>query len=246
LVLVTAFAAGRTPGTTKAWVNLRPAETPRQLVIQSGFVVDDGRTRRLEQHARRLGFHDLRSYLQGRCDTGHSVPGLAQELGASEWAITQALATLGIVLPPRPQRLALQRRRHAQERIAARVAALGFVHVRAYLEDRLIEREWLLVEVAAELAADRRTVRRLMQHAGVKRVWRTARQLAAGARGRRVQSVSWQQRRAARLEELGFADLGGYLQRRHVEQGWPVKRMRAELGVGRNWLVAQMARLGLR
>jgi hypothetical protein len=44
------------------------------------------------------------------------------------------LATLGIVLPPRPKRLALQRRRHAGERIAARVAALGFVDVRAYLE----------------------------------------------------------------------------------------------------------------
>jgi len=57
--------------------------------------------------------------------------------------------------------------------------------------------------------------------------------------------VSWQVRRAARLEELGFADLAGYLQRRYVEQGWPIKRMRAELQVGRNWLVAQMARLGL-
>jgi hypothetical protein len=56
-----------------------------------------------------------------------------------------------------------------------------------------------------------------------------------------VQSVSWQARRAARLKELGFADLAGYLQRRYREQGWPVKRMRAELGVGYNWLVAQMA-----
>jgi hypothetical protein len=33
---------------------------------------------------------------------------------------------------------------------------------------------------------------------------------------------------------------------RYVEQGWPIKRMRAELRVGRTWLVAQMARLGLR
>jgi hypothetical protein len=141
--------------------------------------------------------------------------------------------------------LALQRRRYAQERIAVRVAALGFTDVPAYLVDRLIEREWLLVEVAAELAADRRTVRRLMQQTGVRRDRRTARQLAVGERGRRVQSVSWQARRAARLEALGFADLGGYLQRRYLEQGWSIKRMRAELQVGRNWLVAQMARLGL-
>jgi hypothetical protein len=85
-----------------------------------------------------------------------------------------------------------------------------------------------------------------MQQVGVTRRRRTARQLAGGERGRRVQSVSWQERRAARLEELGFADLSGYLQRQYLEQGWSIKRMRAELGVGRNWLVAQMARLGLR
>jgi AraC-like DNA-binding protein len=209
-------------------------------------VVDDGRVRRLERRAGHLGYADLRSFLQARCDSGHSVPRLAQELGVSEWTITQALATLGIVLPPRPQRLAQQRRRYAKERITKRVAALGFADVPVYLEDRLIEQERLLADVAAELAADRRTVRRLMQHAGVKRGRRTARQLAVGVRGRRVQSVSWQQRRAARLEELGFADLAGYLQRRYLEEGWSIKRMRAELQVGRNWLVAEMARLGLR
>jgi hypothetical protein len=91
------------------------------------------------------------------------------------------------------------------------VAELGFPNMRAYLADRLLEREWLLANVAAELSADRRTVRRLMHQAGVKRRRRTARQSASGERGRRVQSVSWQQRRAARLEALGFADLGGYL-----------------------------------
>lgn len=61
-----------------------------------------------------------------------------------------------------------------------------------------------------------------------------------------MQSVSWQARRAARLAELGFGDLAGYLQVRYVEQGWPIKRMRAELRVGRDWLVDHMARLGLR
>jgi hypothetical protein len=112
-------------------------------------VVDDGRVRRLERRASQLGFDNLHRYLQTRCDAGHSVPGLAQELGESEWTITQAITTLGVVLPPRRQRLALQRRRHAEERIAGRVAALGFAEIRAYLADRLIEREWLLVDVAA-------------------------------------------------------------------------------------------------
>jgi hypothetical protein len=151
------------PSTTNAWATPRPAETPRQLVIQGGFLVDDGRTRRPERRVRHLGHPDLRGYLQTRCDIGHSIPGLAQELGESEWTVTKVLTGLGIVLPPRPERLARQRRRHAEERIAARVVELGFAEVRAYLEDRLIGREWLLAEVAAELSADRRTVRRLMQ-----------------------------------------------------------------------------------
>jgi hypothetical protein len=51
-------------------------------------------------------------------------------------------------LAPRPQRLAAQRRRYTEERIAARVAALGFTNVRAYLIDRVVEqggcwRTWL-------------------------------------------------------------------------------------------------------
>lgn len=91
----------------EAWVTAVPAETPRQLVIRGGFVVDDGRIRRLERRASDHGFGNLRSYLQTRCDTGYSVPRLAQELGVSEWTVTQALATMGVVLPPRPQRLAL-------------------------------------------------------------------------------------------------------------------------------------------
>jgi hypothetical protein len=209
-------------------------------------VVDDGRVRRLERRTRQLGFPELHSYLQARCDSGYSVPGLARELGESEWTVTQVLATLGVVLPPRPQRLAQQRRLHAEERIAGRVVELGFAGIGAYLEDRLTGQEWLLVEVAAELGAHRATVRRLMAKAGVVRVQRTARQVAAGGRGRQVQSVGWEARRAARLAELGFGDLAAYLGTRYVVQGWPIKRMRAELQVGRNWLVDQMARLGLR
>ncbi len=234
------------PGTTKAWVTPRPAQTPGQLVIHGGFLVDDGRSRRLQQHARRLGYPDLRSYLQARCDAGYSLPALAEELGESQWTISQALATQRITLPPRPERLSRQRRRFAQERIATLVVDLGFADIRAYLQDRLIRQEWLLADIAAELGAHRATVRRLMQQAGVRRVRRTARQVVAGERGRQVQSVSWQARRAARLEELGFADLGGYLQRRYLEQGWSIKQMRAELQVGRSWLVAEMARLGVR
>jgi hypothetical protein len=65
-------------------------------------------------------------------------------------------------------------------------------------------------------------------------------------RVRSLQAVGWQARRTATLTELGFADLAGYLKARQVEQGWSVKRMHAELRVGRRWLVGELARLGLR
>ena len=61
-----------------------------------------------------------------------------------------------------------------------------------------------------------------------------------------MQQVGWQARLPARLAELGFADLAAYLRARHVEQGWSVKRMRAELRVGRRWLLGELTRLGLR
>ncbi len=107
-------------------------------MIHGGFVVDDGRTRRMERHAQRLGFANLRSYLQAGCDTGVSIPALAAQLGVSDWTVKQALHAQGVVLPARPQRLARQRRRFTTQRIAGRVAELGFADVRTYLADRLV------------------------------------------------------------------------------------------------------------
>jgi hypothetical protein len=193
----------------------------------------------VEECVRALGFGDLRGYLQARCDAGHSIPRIAAELGVGDWQVQAALARLQVRLAPRSQRLAAQRRRHTEERIAASVAALGFADVQAYLRDRVVERSWLLVEVAAELAAHRLTVRRLLDRYGICRVRRTPAERAAADKGRGVQAVGWQARRDGRLAELGFADLAGYLRARRVEQGWSVKRMRAELRVGRTWLVGR-------
>ncbi len=193
-----------------------------------------------------LGFGSLLGYLQVRCDTGYSIPRIASELRVSDWQVQAALSRSRVRLAPRRQRLAAQRRRYTQERIAARVAALGFADVRAYLVDRVVRQGWLLAEVAAELAAHRMTVRRLLDRHGIQRVRRTSAERAAAESGRRVQAVGWQARRAGRLAELGFADLAGYLRARQVAQGWSVKRMRAELRVGRSWLVGELVRLGLR
>jgi hypothetical protein len=206
-------------------------------------VVNGGRDRRLEERACALGFADLSEYLQARCDAGYSIPRIAVELGMCDWQVQAVLARSGVRLAPRSQRLAAQRRRYTQERIAVRVAALGCRDVGAYLADRVVQQGWLLADVAAELAAHRLTVRRLLDHHGIRRGRRTSRQRAAAESGRRVQSLSWRTRRAARLAELGFADLAAYLRARHVAQGWSVKRMRAELGVGHRWLVGELARL---
>jgi hypothetical protein len=193
-----------------------------------------------------LGFDDLRAYLQARCDTGHSIPRIAIELGVSDWQVQTTLSRLGMRLASRPQRLAVQRRRHTEQRIAARVIELGFADAQAYLLDRVVQQGWLLADVATELAAHRLTVRRLLGRHGIRRVRRTPAERAAAEAGRRVQSVGWQARRAARVAELGFEDLAAYLRARQVDQGWSVKRMRAELGVGRRWLMGELVRLGLR
>jgi hypothetical protein len=123
-----------------------------------------------------------------------------------------------------------------EERIAAHVAALGFADVGAYLVDRVVERGWLLAEVAVELGVHRVTVRRLLERHGIRRVRRTAMERAASESGRRVQAVSWQARRAARLAELGSADLAGYLKVRYVEQG-----MVGKADAGRAWGRPQVA-----
>jgi hypothetical protein len=163
-----------------------------------------------------------------------------------DWQVRAALARSQVQLAPCRQRLAAQRRRNTQERITARVAALGFADVHEYLVDRVVQQGWLLAEVAAELTAHRLTVRRLLDRCGIRRVRRTPAERAVADRGRRVQQLSWQARRVARLAELGFTDLAGYLKVRRLEQGWSIKRMRAELRVGRRWLVGELARLGLR
>jgi len=167
-------------GTGNAWANPQPAETPHRLVLGGGFVVDGGRDRRLQEHAAALGFDDLRAYLHARCDAGDSIPEIAAELGASDRQVQAALSRSGVRLALRPQRLAAQRRRYTEERIAARVAELGFTDVEAYLVDRVVDQAWLLAEVAAELAAHRLTVRRLLDRYGIRRARRTPR--ASGVR----------------------------------------------------------------
>jgi hypothetical protein len=112
-------------GTGNAWANPPPAGTPRRLVLEGGFAVDGGPARHLQERAGALGFNDLRAYLQARCDAGHGIPGIATELGVGDWQVQAALTRLQTRLAPLPERRAAHRRRHTEERIAARVLELA-------------------------------------------------------------------------------------------------------------------------
>jgi hypothetical protein len=82
----------------------------------------------------------------------------------------------------------------------------------------------------------------------VRRVGPTRRQRAVAGRGLgpRAQAHVAQQRRQARLRELGFTQVDEYLRDRYVGRDWSVRRLCAELGVGHGWLDQQLDRLGLR
>jgi AraC-like DNA-binding protein len=219
---------------------------PRRLTIKNGFTVDDHRRRDLQQQARRLGFADLRACLQTLLDDGWSIPQLAAHLATTQAAIRRAITDHHIHQPPRRQQLVRQRQHAAQQRVAARVAELGFEGVRAYLVDRLAAHAWTLAQVRGELGAAASTVRRLLDHHGVRRVAPTRRQRAAAAATGPQQQTGASERRQARLAELGFATLEAYLRDRPVGRGWSVRRLGAELGVSHGWLDQQLAWLGLR
>ena len=189
---------------------------PRRLAIKGGFTVIDTQQRRLDQHARWLGFADLRDCLQALLDDGWSVPQLATHLDTTQAAIRRAIADHQLRQPSRRQQLARQRQRAAQQRVVTRVAELGFPDARAYLVDRLGTRAWTLEEEAAELGAADSTLRRLLAKHGVRRVAPTRRQRAAAqaTSGPKQQAQTVQWLRQARLAELGFTDVDEYLKDR--------------------------------
>jgi hypothetical protein len=214
-----------------------------RLTIAGGFTVLDPQQRRLHDRAIQLGFTDLRSYLAARCHQ-QGLTKVARELATTTAVIRGALVQAGLQPPPE---LSARPRRHATEqRLAIRAGQLGFPTPQDYLTDRISGQAWPLVQVAAELGTHVRTVRRLLDHHQIRRTRQTTAQQQVRARARRVQARGWQAERQARLAQLGFTDLAGYLHTRVVQQGWSIRRMRAELRVGRVWLVGQMGQLGLR
>jgi hypothetical protein len=133
------------------------------------------------------------------------------------------------------------RRGSTDQHLAARAAELGFASLQDYLTDRAITRRWPPTSIAGELGVQPATVRdRLDQHR-LPRRRATRRPDQATAR----QRACWAAKRQARLADLGFADVEGYLRVRRVGQGWSLRRMLTELKVGSAWLKDQMKLLGI-
>jgi hypothetical protein len=195
-----------------------------------------------------FAFADLRACLQALLDDGWSVPQHATHLETTQTAIRRAITDHHIPQPSRRQLLARQRQHAAQQRANDRAAALGFQGMRTYLVDRLLTKAWTLRQIEDELGVAPATLRRLLDQHQVRRVApiRRQRTAAAAAVGPTEQARAVQQRRQARLTELGFTSLEEYVQDRYLTGGWPRRRLCAELGVGYVWLDQQLTRLGLR
>ncbi len=215
------------------------------LTIKGGFTVIDSQRRRLHDHVVELGFTSLHGYLAARCQHA-GLAELAKELGTTAAVIRGLLAQADLTPPPQPELSAQGRRRSTEQRLATRAAQLGFPSLRAYLTARISGQAWPLAKVAGELGTHVRTMRRLLDLYQIRRTRQTAAQRQIGAKGRRAQARVWQAQRQARLARLGFTDLATYLHDRVIEEGWSIRRIRAELRVSRAWPKGQMDHLGLR
>ncbi|HEV8649652.1 MAG TPA: hypothetical protein VG276_09670 [Actinomycetes bacterium] len=146
-------------------------------------MVDGPRWRALAQRVGALGFADLPAYLAARyAQDGCSLAGLAAELGTSTHTVAGAMDACGVAREPAPRARGRARRAASDRRLAARVAALGFADVGAYLADRDVGRGWSIPRLAGELGVGRRVVRRVLAEQQVPRTRITAAGLAAVAR----------------------------------------------------------------
>ncbi len=192
-----------------------------------------------------MGFADPGGYLVARSQQDASLAQLASELDTTVDAIGRLLDQAGIRRSPRPARSTHQRHHSTDRRLTDRAAQLGFASLPAYLADRVVQQAWSLARVASELGTNPKTVRDRLDRYGLRRTRQTPAQQAGSRRSAQRNRTRGQARRAARLAALGFADLQGYLRVRRLQQGWPVRRVRAELRVDPAWLRQQMRELGI-
>jgi len=212
-----------------------------RLTLNDGFAVIDRQQRHLHDRAHTLGFADLHGYLQARSQQQAGLAQLADELGTTTLVVRHLLDQAALQPPPPPLAAARQRRRTTDQQLTQQATTLGFATLKAYLADRVVQRAWPLARVARELGVHPATVGDRLARHGLRRRGPTAGHHRAAQR----RAARWAATRQARLAELGFGDLTAYLHARHVQQGWSIRRMRAELRVDRAWLETGMDRLGI-
>jgi len=114
-----------------------------------------------------LGFLDVDAYLHDRyVRRAWPLPRLAGELGTGRRVVARLLREHGVTPTRATAALAaagsrgraVQAARHAGRR-QARVAALGFAELAAYLRVRRVEQGWPIEQIRAELRVDRRWLR---------------------------------------------------------------------------------------
>jgi hypothetical protein len=156
-------------GTGNAWAQPQPAGTDHGLILEGGFVVEAPRWRALARRVRALGFDDLGAYLAARYaqDRG-SLAELAAELATSTHTVAGAMDAFGVARASAPAARGRSRRAASDRRVAARVAALGFADVGAWLADR-DACGWSIGRLAGELGVGRRVVTRVLAERRVAR-----------------------------------------------------------------------------
>jgi len=132
-------------------------------------VVEEPRWRALAQRVRALGFAGLPAYLAARYQDGCSLAEVAAELGTSTWTVAVAMNACGVAREPAPEARGRSRRARIDRHLAARVAALGFADVGAWLADRHARRGWSIPRLAGELGVGRRVVTRVLAERQVTR-----------------------------------------------------------------------------
>jgi hypothetical protein len=223
-----------------------PAGTGRRLVVQREFLVASQDRRALEDRARELGFADLAAFLTDRyVDKEHSLCRIAGELDTTSDIVAGLRDGLGVRSHGGVRARGQSRQAGNDQRATVRAFELGFADLRGYLTDRYTDKAWPIPPVAAELGVGESIVTRLLRALGVRRVRATEAVAAAARRGRAREAALVAGRRRARLADLGFADLAGYLADRVVGKGWSLRRVRAELRVGIAWLGGEAERLGI-
>jgi len=164
---------------TSVWMVRAAMDSHRVARVAGSLAKGRARQAASDRHAAAraaaLGFPDIRSYLLDRyVERAWPLPRLADELGTGRRVVTRLLRAHGVTrtratvaqAAAGARARAVQAARHAERR-RARVAALGFGELAAYLRVRRVEQGWPLARIGAERGVGRRWLRAQLNTLGL-------------------------------------------------------------------------------